>query len=77
MPNDFEIGRKPDYKLSVLSKSNEHKGNVGVAWENKDGSISIKLNPFVTLAAIQELIITLFPNEDTWTKKRKKPQPEE
>ena len=60
MDESYKIGRIPDYDLSVLSKSNEHKGKVGVGWINQDGSISIKLNPFVVLSASQDLLITLF-----------------
>lgn len=66
---EFEIGRQPDYKLSALNKDTEHKGNIGCAWINANGTISIKLNPFVVLSASQNLAITLFPNDD------RKPRP--
>ena len=65
------VGRQPDYKLSALCKGNEHKGNVGVAWKNANGTIAIKLNAFVVLDANQDLVLTLFLNEgDKWPKKK-------
>lgn len=57
------VSRKPDFKLSALNKTNEHKGKVGAAWKNPDGTISIALDPFVALSANDNLLITLFPNE--------------
>lgn len=60
-------GRRPDYHVSAMSGS-DHKGRVGAAWRKADGSISLKLNAFVVLAAVNDLVITLFPNDDTATK---------
>jgi hypothetical protein len=68
---NFEVGRTPDYTLSALNKSNEHKGKIGVAWNNSDGSITIKLNPFVVISAVQGLVINLFPYEGFKGKKKK------
>ena len=36
-------------------------GEVGVGWSNPDGSISIRLQPFVVLSAMSDLVITAFP----------------
>jgi hypothetical protein len=69
---DNFVPRPPDYKLAVLSKSTEHRGNVGVAWKNADGSIRIQLNPFVVLTASEDLVATLFVNDGPkWAKKKK------
>ncbi len=55
------IGRKPDYNLHAMDKVTDEKSRVGGAWLNDDGSISVKLNPFVTLASTTALVLTLFP----------------
>ncbi len=68
----YAVGRRPDYKVSALSRSSEHKGNIGVAWVNQDGTVSIKLNPFTVLSAAQDLLITLFPNDDADRPRKKK-----
>lgn len=57
---------KPDYTLSVLQRDTEHKGVVGAAWKNADGSISIKLSPFVVLSEVDNLMIRLFVNDPTY-----------
>lgn len=57
-------GRKPDYRVGALNKETDEKGTVGAAWQNKDGTISVVLNAFVTLPiGGPHLLITLFPNE--------------
>ncbi len=61
---NFEIGRRPDYILSALCKRTELRGRVGAAWVNEDGTLSIKLNAFVVLSANDDLVITLFENDD-------------
>lgn len=53
--------KRPDYVLSFLNKFTGEKSKVGAAWI-KDGNISIKLNPDVTLSAGPETVLTLFPN---------------
>lgn len=40
-------GRKPDYKLSVHIEGDYYR--VGAAWVNESGTVSIELDPFVTL----------------------------
>lgn len=58
-----EKGRTPDWNLSAMEPNNVCKGKIGGGWNNDDGSISIKLNPFVTLRAIDDVRLRLFPYE--------------
>lgn len=55
--------KRPDWTVSALDKSSDRlKGQVGVAWDQDNGTIRIKLNPFVRLdTSTQDLFITLFP----------------
>lgn len=55
------IPRRPDYNVSVMNKDTDKKGNIGVAWKKEDGTITIKLNPFVVLDFSENLIVILFP----------------
>ena len=55
------MSRKPDYRLKVLNKITEQKGEVGAGWANEDGSISIVLNPCITILGNDSLVLTLFP----------------
>lgn len=55
--------RPPDYHLSVQDKTDtSRKGRVGVAWLNGT-RISIKLNPGVVLHWSDNVLISLFPND--------------
>lgn len=58
-------GRKPDYQLKILNKSNDKRGIIGAAWKNEDGSISIQINPCIILDGNQldDFVITLFKND--------------
>ena len=58
------MSRKPDYKFKVLNKSTELKGEIGAAWKNTDGSISVVLNPCVVLNANDDLVLNLFPQDE-------------
>lgn len=58
------MSRKPDYRVAALNKATNVKGNVGAAWINQDGSIAIKLDPFIVLEDSTNLLLTLFPNKD-------------
>jgi hypothetical protein len=51
-------GRQPDYNVAAMDKASNAKANVGAAWLNEDGSISIVLNNFVTLTQTGELDLT-------------------
>ena len=57
-------GKKPDWNLSAMDPENICKGKVGAGWSNDDGTISMKLDPFVTLSAMDNLKIKLFPYEE-------------
>ena len=50
MAQDKQPGRKPDWNVTVLDKVTGIKGPIGVGWTDPtDGSIKVKLNPFVVL----------------------------
>lgn len=51
---------KPTHLLKVLDKKTEHKVVAGVGWKNMDGSISISINPCITLSPNSDHVITLF-----------------
>ena len=53
--------KKPDWDLSAMDPADVCKGKCGAAWTNDDGTISIRLNPFVELRALDNLKIKLFP----------------
>ena len=57
------MSRKPDYVVKALNKHTDEKNKVGAAWLNKDGSVSVVLDPFITLTASKSLVITIFPIE--------------
>lgn len=57
------IPRKPDYKIKAMTRPNvapKRDGVIGCAWANEDGSLSIRLDPFVTVSGGDDLIITAF-----------------
>lgn len=62
--------RKPDFILAALLKGKTQEesrmaNNLGAAWVNPDGSIRIKLDPFVVLEGSEDrLVLTLFPRAD-------------
>lgn len=57
-------GKRPDYSVSFIMRGDDsQKGNIGVAWKNDNGRISIKLNPKVVLEWHPDLFITLFPED--------------
>lgn len=71
------IGRKPDYKLKILNKvTNARCGDAGVAWLNKDDSLSLKINPGVWIGEDSEMIYTLFPIKDAYSDKELEEMPE-
>lgn len=69
-------GRKPDYYLSAKNMDTSVKGRCGAAWKNDDGSISIVLDPWVTLQSPgyswSKIAIALYPNdgEEGFAKRR-------
>lgn len=58
-----QIGRAPDMILRALNKATEETDKVGAAWVNSNGTVSIRLDPFVVLQSRPELVLTLFPND--------------
>lgn len=57
------MSRKPDYRFAAMNKSTDEKNNVGAAWVNPDGTISVALDSFIQLTASKNLVLTLFPND--------------
>jgi hypothetical protein len=58
------MGRKADFNVAALNKRTDAKSNVGVAWKNDDGTVSITLNAFVVIEGGKDMLITLFPSKD-------------
>lgn len=55
--------RKPDYNVRAKRKASGESSFVGAAWKNENGSISVKIDPFVVLKGETDLLITLFPRD--------------
>lgn len=53
---------KPDYKLKAMDKRNSRKACLGAAWKNKDGSITIVMDPCCQVEYGNEIVYNLFPN---------------
>lgn len=53
-------GERPHWELMALNPHTEKRSRVGVGWDQDDGSIQIKLDPFVVLRGELELKIRLF-----------------
>lgn len=63
--NDDMSGRKPAYNVKVMNKQTGEKSQkIGGAWVNRDGTISVILDPFVVIPGGQDILVTLFPNEE-------------
>lgn len=59
-------GRKPDFRVGFLDKKSDQKvSNIGAAWVNSDGTVTVSLNGGLKLETYSdnEAIITLFPNK--------------
>jgi hypothetical protein len=54
-------GRKPDYKLKIKDDRTERWMEIGAAWKNMDGSISLRLNMCVVLSERLGVEPVLFP----------------
>lgn len=50
----------PTHVLKVLNKKTDARSVCGVGWLNKDGSISIQLNPCIIMKQESNLVFTLF-----------------
>jgi len=66
--------RSPDYQIKAMTRPGSlplRLGRIGAGWSNPDGSISIKLDPFVVISAADDLIITVFPIDRARSEDRK------
>lgn len=56
-------GKRPSHRLKLLDKVTGRSGEVGAGWQNKDGSISVRLNMGVVLSEVdlEGRSLTLFP----------------
>ena len=72
--------RNPTHRLKFLNKRTEETGEIGAAWLNEDGSLSLVLNPMVVLRQSPDLVITLFPRDGKFRwgvrEKNRNPEPE-
>lgn len=59
-PDHIFEGRRPDYIIKAMDKVTKEKGEIGVAWMNPNGSLSIRFNRFVVVPTGAEYIITAF-----------------
>jgi hypothetical protein len=59
-------GEHPDYKIMALNKVTGQRGQVGAAWDNDEGRIGLRFEPFVDLNQLRspDVLITLFTNVD-------------
>ena len=58
------MGNRPDYRIAVLNKEDDrYKGQIGAAWINPDGRISLVFNPFVVVPVGPQYLISLFPED--------------
>lgn len=55
---------RPQYRLKAYHKPTGNRGEVGAAWVNDDGSLTLKLNPCVVLTYDSNIVLTLFPVEE-------------
>lgn len=61
----LQMSRKPDYIAKAMNKATGEKSwRIGCAWHNSDGSVSVKVDPFIVLTGGEDLVVTLFPNEE-------------
>lgn len=60
------MGRSPTHNLKYFNKITKENGTIGRAWENGDGSFSIRLNPKVVIFAKPDETLLLFPRD--WKK---------
>ena len=51
----------PTHRMSAYHKDSKARTEVGAAWLNADGSITIILNPCVILTRDPDILLKLFP----------------
>lgn len=64
----MSTNKKPDFNVTCYNKETGESGTVGAAWNNDDGSISMKLIPFVRLEQKDGFTFRLFPTNKDITK---------
>lgn len=57
------MSRTPDFRVAAMNKKTDEKANIGAAWKNEDGSISVTLDSFVKIEGSKDILITLFPKD--------------
>lgn len=58
--------RRPDFRVLATTRPGvipKRAGVIGAGWQNQNGTVSIKLEPFVTISGADDLIITVFPKD--------------
>jgi hypothetical protein len=63
MKKEITLGRKPDYRLRLKDDKTGRWVDVGAAWKNENGSISVRLNMCVVLNERLGVEPVLFPVE--------------
>lgn len=56
-------GGLPTHRFRVLDKTTDQKNEIGAAWLNTDGSLTVVLNICTILQSDKNLVYTLFPIE--------------
>jgi hypothetical protein len=71
-------GNQPDFNAHAMFADGTNKGRIGAAWKNEDGTVSVKLDPWVSLDASRGISIRLFINEQksgVGGTRRREPEP--
>lgn len=56
--------RAPDFNLVLINKTTGERNNrAGAAWKNPDGTIALRLSPFMLIPSHAGLVMMLFPTE--------------
>lgn len=56
-------GRKPTHRFKALNKETSETATLGAAWLNDDGTLTVKIDPFIVLTNAPGHVLTLFPEE--------------
>jgi hypothetical protein len=54
-------GRKPTHRFKALNKDTGETATLGAAWLNDDGTLTVKMDPFIVLTNAPGHVLTLFP----------------
>lgn len=61
LPKPAKKPNQPTHRLRLLDKESGRGATVGAGWLNKDGHITINLNPGVRLSWDDNVTLTLWP----------------